>query len=72
MGLKLIAKGIIEPGTIDGLKEIFNRFENILSSEAQELKPLEEERKLLREKEQDAKKHILKYGIQLKLKKIKE
>jgi len=72
MGLKLIAKGIIEPGTIDGLKEIFNRFENILSSEAQELKPLEEERKLLRKKEQDAKKIYLKIWNSIKAKKDKE
>lgn len=72
MGLKLIAKGIIEPGTIDGLKEIFNRFENILSSEAQELKPLEEERKLLRKKEQDAKKAYFKIWNSIKAKKDKE
>jgi len=71
MGLKLIAKGIIEPGTIDGLKEIFNRFENILSSEAQELKPLEEERKLLRKKEQDAKKAYFKIWNSIKAKKDK-
>jgi HNH endonuclease len=72
MGLKLIAKGIIEPGTIDELKEIFNRFENILSFEAQELKPLKEERKLLRRKEQDAKKAYLKIWNAIKGKKDKE
>ncbi len=72
MGLKLIAKGIIEPGTMDGLREIFNRFENILSSQAQELKPLEEERKLLKKKEQDAKKVYFKIWNSIKAKKDKD